>query len=67
LKPSLLPLSLPFMANRKRLKASPQELLTLMDDYFTALYRDRHDPERPPELTHRDRCFISSANLGKLV
>lgn len=55
------------MSSRKRLKASPQELLTLMDDYITALYHDRHDPERPPELTDRDRCFISSTHLGELV
>ena len=55
------------MANRKRLKASPQELLTLMDDYITALYRDLHDPQRPPELTDRICRFIRPADFGKLV
>ncbi len=55
------------MSNRKRHKASPQELLTLMDDYLTALYRDRHDPERPPELTDRICRYIRSTDLGKLV
>lgn len=55
------------MSSRKRLKASPQELLTLMDDYLTALYHDRHDPERPPELTDRICRFICPTDLGKLV
>jgi hypothetical protein len=55
------------MSNRKRLKASPQELLTLMDEYITALYQDRHDPQRPPELLDRDRCSIRPTDLGKLA
>lgn len=55
------------MSNRKRKQASPQELLTLMDDYLTALYRQRHDPERPPELADRVSRFISPADFGKLV
>jgi len=55
------------MSNRKRKPASPQELLTLMDEYLTALYRQRHDPERPPELTDRICRRIRPADLGKLV
>ena len=55
------------MSNRKRKQASPQELLTLMDDYLTVLYHQRHDPERPPELADRICRFIRPADLGKLV
>ena len=55
------------MSNRKPVKASPQELLTLMDEYLTALYRQRHDPERPPELADRICRYIRPADLGKLV
>jgi len=55
------------MSKRKRKPASPQELLTLMDDYLTALYRQRHDPERPPELTDRICRLICPTDLGKLV
>lgn len=40
------------MKNPKR-TSDPQELLRLMDDYLVALYHDRHDPKRPPELTDR--------------
>ena len=55
------------MSNRKHQPASPQELLTLMDDYLTALYHQRHDPERPPELADRISRYIRSADPGKLV
>jgi hypothetical protein len=55
------------MSNRKRKPASPQELLTLMDDYLTTLYRQRHDPERPPELADRVSRFIRPTDIGKLV
>lgn len=55
------------MTKRKRVKASPQELLKLMDDYLTALYHQHHDPERPPELADRISRFISPADFGKLV
>lgn len=55
------------MAKPKRLQTSPQELLTLMDDYLTALYRDRHDPTRPPELPGRISRFIRPADFGKLI
>ena len=55
------------MSSRKQPETSPQELLTLMDDYLTALYHDRHDPERPPELTDRICRFICPTDLGKLV
>ena len=55
------------MSNRKRKPASPQELLTLMDDYLTALYQQRHDPERPPELPDRISRYCSQADPGKLV
>ena len=55
------------MPSRKRLKPDPQELLTLMDDYLTALYHQRHDPTRPPELPSRISRFIRPADFGKLV
>ena len=55
------------MSNRKHQPASPQELLTLMDDYLTALYHKHHDPERPPELAGRISRRIRSADPGKLV
>jgi cobalamin biosynthesis Mg chelatase CobN len=55
------------MSNRKRPAATPQELLTLMDSYLTALYHQRHDPERPPELADRICRHIRPADLGKLV
>lgn len=55
------------MPKRKRLKASPQEMLKLLDDYYLALYRQRHDPERPPELTDRICRYIRPADIGKLV
>ncbi len=55
------------MSNRKRKPASPQELLTLMDDYLTALYHQRHDPQRPPEFPDRISRYIRPADLGKLV
>ena len=46
------------MSNRKRPLPDPQELLTLMDDYLTALYHQRHDPEIPPELADRICRYI---------
>ena len=55
------------MSNRKRKPASPQELLTLMDDYLTALYHQLHDPQRPPELPDRICRYIRLADPGKLV
>lgn len=55
------------MSKRKHKSASPQELLTLMDEYLTALYRQRHDPERPPELTDRICRYIRPADIGKLA
>ena len=55
------------MSNRKRPLPDPQELLTLMDDYLTALYHQRHDPERPPELAGRISCHIRLPDPGKLV
>jgi hypothetical protein len=55
------------MSNRKRPLPDPQELLTLMDDYLTALYHQRHDPERPPELPDRICRYIRLADPGKLV
>ena len=51
------------MTKRKRVKASPQELLKLMDDYLTALYHQRHDPERPPELADRISRYFCPADL----
>jgi hypothetical protein len=38
-----------------------------MDDYLTALYRQRHDPQRPPELADRISRHIHPTDLGKLV
>ena len=55
------------MSNRKRPLPDPQELLTLMDDYLTALYHQRHDPTRPPEFPDRVSRFIRPTDLGKLV
>ena len=55
------------MSNRKHPLPDPQELLTLMDDYLTALYHQHHDPERPPELAGRISRRIRSADPGKLV
>lgn len=55
------------MATRKRPQTSPQELLTLMDDYLTALYHARHDPQRPPELPDRIRSLYRPTDFGKLV
>ena len=55
------------MSNRKHKPATPQELLTLMDDYLTALYHQRHDPTRPPELTGGISRYIRPADLGKLA
>ena len=55
------------MSNRKRPLPDPQELLTLMDDYLTALYHQRHDHERPPELPDRICRYIRLADPGKLV
>ena len=55
------------MSNRKHPLPDPQELLTLMDDYLTALYHQRHDPERPPELAGRISCYIRLPDPGKLV
>jgi hypothetical protein len=55
------------MSKRKRPLPDPQELLTLMDNYLTALYHQRHDPERPPELADRICRHIRPADLGKLV
>ena len=55
------------MSNRKQRKASPQELLTLMDERLTALYRKINDPERPLELPDRICRFIRPTDLGKLV
>jgi hypothetical protein len=55
------------MAKPKPPQLNPQELLTLMDDYYTALYRQRHDPQRPPELPDRICRFIRPTDLGKLV
>lgn len=51
----------------KRKPASPQEMLKLLDDYYLALYRQHHDPQRPPELTHRICRHIRPTDLGKLV
>jgi hypothetical protein len=55
------------MSKRKRKQASPQELLTLMDEYLTALYHQHHDPQRPPELANRICRHICPTDLGKLV
>lgn len=55
------------MPKRKRLKASPQEMLKLLDDYYLALYRQHHDPQRPPEFADRICRHIRPADLGKLV
>ena len=55
------------MSKRKRPLANPQELLTLMDGYLTALYKDRHDPERPPEFPDRIFRYIRPTDIGKLV
>ena len=55
------------MPKRKRKLATPQELLTLMDEYLTALYRQANDPERPPELADRICRHIRPADFGKLV
>jgi hypothetical protein len=51
------------MSNRKRKLAEPQELLTLMDDYLTALYKERHDPQRPSELADRISRYFRPADL----
>ena len=53
------------MSNRKHPLPDPQELLTLMDDYLTALYNQRHDPESPPELASRISRRIRPADLRK--
>jgi hypothetical protein len=55
------------MSNRKQRKASPQELLTLMDERLTALYRKINDPEKPPELTNRICRYVRPTDIGKLV
>lgn len=55
------------MPKRKRLKASPQEMLKLLDDYYLALYRQHHDPQRPPELADRICRHIRPADIGKLA
>lgn len=52
------------MSNRKRQLATPQELLTLMDEYLTALYRHHHDPQRPPELPDRISRYCSPSDLS---
>ena len=39
----------------------------MMDEYLTALYHQRHDPERPPELADRISRYYSPADPGKLV
>lgn len=51
------------MASRKSHTVNPQELLTLMDDYLTALYRERHDPKRPPEYTDRICRYFRPTDL----
>lgn len=55
------------MPKRKPPQATPQEMLKLLDDYYLALYRQHHDPQRPPELTDRICRYIRPADLGKLV
>ena len=55
------------MSSQKQALANPQELLTLMDDYYTALYHQRHDPTRPTELPGRICRFIRPTDLNKLV
>jgi hypothetical protein len=40
-----------------------QALLKLWDDYYTALYRSAHDPERPPELSGRICRYFRQADL----
>ena len=55
------------MPKRKPPQTSPQEMLTLMDDYYLALYRQHHDPERPPEFPDRICRYIRPTDLGKLV
>jgi hypothetical protein len=55
------------MSKRKRPLPDPQELLTLMDNYLTALYHQRHDPERPTELAGGISRYIRPADLGKLA
>jgi hypothetical protein len=52
------------MAKRKSPQISPQELLTLMDEYLTALYHQHHDPERPPELVDRICRYLSPTDLS---
>lgn len=51
------------MTKRHQRLQTPQELLKLMDDYYTALYRQINDPERPPELPDRICRFFRPADL----
>ena len=55
------------MPKRKPPQATPQEMLKLLDDYYLALYHQRHDPQRPPEFPDRICRYIRPADLGKLV
>jgi len=51
------------MSKPKLLHQSPQELLKLMDDYYTALYHQLHDPQRPPELAGRISRYFRPTDL----
>lgn len=51
------------MPKRKRFKASPQEMLKLLDDYYLALYHEANDPKRPPELIGRISRYFRPTDL----
>ena len=51
------------MTKAKRRLQDPSELLKLMDDYYTALYRQVNDPQRPPEFADRICRVFRPADL----
>jgi hypothetical protein len=51
------------MPKRKRPLPTPQEMLKLLDDHYTALYHHRNDPQRPPEFPDRICSLFRPADL----
>ena len=51
------------MNNHKRQLQDPEALLKLMDEYYTALYHQVNDPQRPTELAHRISRYFRPADL----
>lgn len=51
------------MTKPKHQLQDPEALLKLMDEYYTALYYQVNDPQRPTELAHRISRYFRPTDL----